>query len=156
MLDTVEVWAIALTDLKITRNELFTAQRKSMSLEWPPTAPADFLALSRIDAMSEYPGVNEAYKCAANRKYKKHEVIYETARRVGFWELKTKPEHISYKAWVKEYPIVCSEHRLGASFTLPDTHRIAQKPHEAVKQGTDTSRRIDEQLAAILKPLRNN
>ena len=107
MPDTAEIWAIALTDLRITGKELAVAQRKSMSLEWPPTAPADFLALGRTDAASNYPDMRQAYLQAANGDYK-HEVALETAKRVGSWELKTQSESISYKSWQQHYPVVCS------------------------------------------------
>ena len=103
MPDTAEIWAIALTDLRITGKELAVAQRKSMSLEWPPTAPADFLALGRTETASNYPDMKQAYLAAANGDYK-HEVALETAKRVGSWELNTQPESVSYKSWQKHYP----------------------------------------------------
>ena len=146
MLDTVEVWAIALTDLQITRSELVTAQRKSMSLEWPPTAPADFLVLGRTETASNYPDMRDAYKRAANLQYKKHEVIYETAKRVGFWEMKTQPESVSYKSWQQHYPKVCEEHASGAQFSVPVSHQV-QYEHTAVQQGTAASANIDAFLA---------
>ena len=65
MPDSAEIWAIALTDLRITGKELAVAQRKSMSLEWPPTSPADFLALGRTDTDSNYPDMKQAYLAAA-------------------------------------------------------------------------------------------
>lgn len=147
MLDTVEVWAIALTDLKITRTELFTAQRKSMSLEWPPTAPADFLALGRTETASNYPDMKQAYLAAANGDYK-HEVALETAKRVGSWELKTQPESISYKSWQKHYPEVCEEHSQGADFKVPETHRV-EHSHAPVQAGSEADKRISEKLAEL-------
>ena len=142
MLDTVEVWAIALTDLKITRTELFTAQRKSMSLEWPPTAPADFLALGRTETASNYPDMRQAYLAAANGDYK-HEVALETAKRVGFWELKTQPESISYKSWQAHYPIVCNEHSKGADFKAPQSHQVEYE-HTPVQAGSPFNAKLDE------------
>ena len=147
MLDTVEVWAIALTDLKITRTELFTAQRKSMSLEWPPTAPADFLALGRTETASNYPDMKQAYLAAANGDYK-HEVALETAKRVGSWELKTQPESVSYKSWQKHYVEVCEEHSQGADFKVPETHRV-EHSHAPVQAGSEADKRISEKLAEL-------
>ena len=145
MLGTVEVWAIALTDLQITKKELVTAQRKSMSLEWPPTAPADFLALGRTETASNYPDMRTEYLAAAQGNYK-HEVTLETAKRVGTWELKTQPESISFKAWQKHYPQVCKEHSEGADFKVPETHQVAYE-HTPVQQGTAASANIDTFLA---------
>lgn len=147
MLDTVEVWSIALTDLQITKKELETAQRKSMSLEWPPTAPADFLALGRTETASNYPDMKQAYLAAANGDYK-HEVALETAKRVGSWELKTQPESVSYKSWQKHYVEVCEEHSQGADFKVPETHRV-EHSHAPVQAGSEADKRISEKLAEL-------
>lgn len=132
---TTELWAIALQQLKITPKEFNLCMSKSISLQWPPTAPADFLALGRTETTSPYPEIKDAYNRAANNKFKKHEVIYETARRVGFWNLKTQSEHVSYKAWQEHYPTVCNEHSEGARFTVPVSHQVAYE-HTPVQAGT--------------------
>jgi len=147
MPDTAEIWAIALTDLRITGKELAVAQRKSMSLEWPPTAPADFLALGRTETASNYPDMKQAYLAAANGDYK-HEVALETAKRVGSWELKTQPESVSYKSWQKHYPEVCEEHSNGADFKVPETHRV-EHSHAPVQAGSEADKRISEKLAEL-------
>ena len=147
MPDTAEIWAIALTDLRITGKELAVAQRKSMSLEWPPTAPADFLALGRTETASNYPDMKQAYLAAANGDYK-HEVALETAKRVGSWELKTQPESVSYKSWQKHYVEVCEEHSQGASFKVPETHRV-EHSHAPVQAGSEADKRISEKLAEL-------
>lgn len=147
MPDTAEIWAIALTDLRITGKELAVAQRKSMSLEWPPTAPADFLALGRTETASNYPDSRQAYLAAANGDYK-HEVALETAKRVGSWELKTQPESVSYKSWQKHYVEVCEEHSQGADFKVPQTHRV-EHSHAPVQAGSEADKRISEKLAEL-------
>lgn len=147
MPDTAEIWAIALTDLRITGKELAVAQRKSMSLEWPPTAPADFLALGRTETASNYPDMKQAYLAAANGDYK-HEVALETAKRVGSWELKTQPESVSYKSWQKHYPEVCEEHSQGADFKVPETHRV-EHSHAPVQAGSEADKAIMAQLAEL-------
>ena len=143
--DTVVVWHIALTDLQMTANEFATAKRKSLGLQWPPTAPADFLALGRTETASNYPDMRSEYLAAAQGSYK-HEVTLETAKRVGTWELKTQPESISYKSWQKHYPEVCEEHSNGADFKVPETHQVAYS-HTPVQQGTAASANIDAFLA---------
>ena len=145
MLDTAEVWAIALTDLKITGKEMRAAQRKSMALEWPPTAPADFLKLSRVEVAGNYPEMHTAYLQAAQGEYK-HEVILETAKRVGEWQIKTQPESVSYKAWVLEYPIVCSEHSQGERFSVPVSHQVEYE-HTAMASDSAMSGNVDDFFA---------
>lgn len=147
MPDTAEIWAIALTDLRITGKELALAQRKSMSLEWPPTAPADFLALGRTETASNYPDMKAAYLAAANGEYK-HEAILETAKRVGSWELKTQPQSVSYKSWQKHYPEVCEEHSKGADFKVPETHRV-EHSHAPVQAGSEADKAITAKLAEL-------
>lgn len=145
--DTVIVWHIALNDLGITASEFATAKRKSLGLQWPPTAPADFLALGRTETASNYPDMKQAYLAAANGDYK-HEVALETAKRVGSWELKTQPESVSYKSWQKHYPEVCEEHSNGADFKVPETHRV-EHSHAPVQAGSEADKRISEKLAEL-------
>lgn len=157
MLDTVEVWAIALTDLKITRTELFTAQRKSMSLEWPPTAPADFLALGRTETKG-YPDTRKAYEHGVDysgrlfddRDNWKHVVIYETARRIGFTKLATSSELYTWSLWRDVYSKVCDEHKAGADFKLPiDKSKQLAYEHTPVQPGSETDKQITAKLAEL-------
>ena len=155
MLDTVEVWAIALTDLQITRKELVTAQRKSMSLEWPPTAPADFLALARTVQASPYPTANDAFMTACTNcgmkgdieRDWKHEVVYETANRIGWGVLASATDYY-FKTFQEIYEQVVSEHRSGADFKVPETHRV-EHSHAPVQAGSEADKRISEKLAEL-------
>lgn len=142
--DTVIVWHIALNDLAITADEFDTAKRKSLGLQWPPTAPADFLALGRTETASNYPDMRTEYLAAAQGNYK-HEVTLETAKRVGTWELKTQPESISYKAWQKHYPEVCKEHSQGADFKVPESHQVAYS-HTPLQENSPMAATVDDFL----------
>ena len=155
MLDTVEVWAIALTDLKITRTELFTAQRKSMSLEWPPTAPADFLALGRIETASEYPAAQSAFMTACQncgmrgdvKRDWKHEVVYETANRIGWGKLASATDYY-FKTFQEIYEQVVSEHKSGDRFVIPEERQLAYE-HTPVQAGSEADKAIMAQLAEL-------
>ena len=144
-MDTVDLWAIALTDLKITKPEFDLAQRKSLTLEWMPTAPADFIKLSRVDVSANYPDMKAAYQQAAQGSYK-HEVILETAKRVGEWELKTQSESVSYKSWQQHYPVVCNEHSQGSSFKVPVSHQVEHK-HQPVSNDSPINSQLDDFFA---------
>lgn len=159
MLDTVEVWAIALTDLQITKKELVTAQRKSMSLEWPPTAPADFLALARTVQASQYPTANDAFDNACSQsgliedKYVKrqwlHDVVQLTAHRIGMGRLKTADnKFLSY--FKKVYEQVCSEHEAGTLFLVPEERQLAHS-HQPVEAGSEADKKISKKLAQLRK-----
>src|SRR5690606_5696667 len=158
MPDTAEIWAIALTDLRITGKELAVAQRKSMSLEWPPTAPADFLALGRTGSSNGYPDTRKAYEHAVDysgrlfddRDDWKHVVIYETARRIGFTKLATSSELYTWSLWRDNYAKVCDEHKAGAEFNLPlDKSKQLAHSHAPVQAGSEADKRISEKLAEL-------
>lgn len=121
-LDTVKIWTLALTEMNITPDEFATAHKKSLSLDWQPTTPADFIKLARQD-ISNYPDMRQAYLSATEKKYP-HVVVYETAKRVGFWEIKTQLENVTWKSWQEIYPKVCDEHKNGADFTLPESQQV--------------------------------
>lgn len=153
MPDTAEIWAIALTDLRITGKELAVAQRKSMSLEWPPTAPADFLALGRTETASEYPAAQSAFTTACQncgmrgdvKRDWKHEVVYETANRIGWGVLASATEYY-FKTFQEIYEQVVSEHKNGDRFVIPEERQLAYE-HTPVQQGTAASANIDAFLA---------
>lgn len=155
MPDTAEIWAIALTDLRITGKELAVAQRKSMSLEWPPTAPADFLALGRTGSSNGYPAAQSAFNTACQncgmrgdvKRDWKHEVVYETANRIGWGVLASATEYY-FKTFQEIYEQVVSEHKNGADFKVPETHRV-EHSHAPVQAGSEADKRISERLAEL-------
>lgn len=157
MPDTAEIWAIALTDLRITGKELALAQRKSMSLEWPPTAPADFLALGRTDTASEYPSAQAAFDNACcqcglieDRYIKRqwlHAVVLETANRIGWGKLKNANNYF-LKTFTSVYEQVVTEHQNGATFVIPQSHQVEYE-RTVVKPGSEADKQITEQLASL-------
>lgn len=147
---TAETWAVALKLLNASKNEFEQALAISLCLEWPPTAAYDFLALARPDLSKSYQDATAAYRDAANGTYK-HEVVYETARRVGFWELKTKPESVTLKSWLGHYSDVCKEHAQGSQFALPEAQQVTYE-HTPVKAGSEADKLISERLKTIIKP----
>jgi len=156
-LDTVTVWHIALNDLGITADEFHAAKRKSLGLQWPPTAPADFLALGRTGAASEYPTANDAFDNACSQsgliedKYIKrqwlHEVVQLTAHRIGMGKLKTADnKFLSY--FKKAYEQVCNEHEAGTLFLVPEERQVAHT-HTPVQAGSEADKRITAELAEL-------
>ena len=133
---TTELWAIALQGLRITPAEFNTALAKSLTLKWPPTAPADFLDLARAGKQSEYLDIQTAFetacRCAGIRgdveRDWRHPTVLETANRIGWGNLSSAGNgFIKYFATVYEQVII--EHKNGANFEIPKTHRIeAPKP----------------------------
>lgn len=125
-LDTVKIWTLALTEMNITPDEFAMAHKKSLSLEWQPTTPADFIKLARFGGVDEFPDMQKAYFDGANKKYD-HEVVYEACRRVGFLNMHEGFERETYPKWREIYPQVCEEYRQGARFTVPETNQLGYK-----------------------------
>ncbi len=156
-LDTVTVWHIALNDLGITADEFHAAKRKSLGLQWPPTAPADFLALGRTEASSQYPTANDAFNTACQNcgmkgdieRDWKHEVVYETANRIGWGKLASATDYF-FKTFRQVYEQVVSEHKAGKTFVIPQSHQVEYE-RTVVKPGSEADKRITEQLATIMR-----
>lgn len=131
--DTVIVWSIALADLQMTASEFAAAKRKSLGLQWAPTAPADFLALGRTQQASEYPSAQAAFDNACSQcgivedQYVKrkwaHAVVLETANRIGWGRLKGASNYF-LREFTDIYEQVISEHQNGATFVIPESHQV--------------------------------
>lgn len=153
--EMVLIWARYLTKKVITKAEFELAEEKSFDGDWMPNNAKEFLALARNSTVSNYPDIHQAYRDAANCNYSSHEVLYETARRVGFYDIRTKSESVTYKRWQAHYPVVCSEHEQGMVFTLPVGQQIEHK-HTPVQAGSEADKRINERLAQLLKTNQHN
>lgn len=89
--------------------------------------------------------MRQAYTDAAvNQKYS-HAVVYETARQVGFWDLKSKSEAVTYKRWQQLYPKVCYKHENGTNFTLPQSKKITHK-HVPMAADSPMAAKVNEFL----------
>lgn len=119
------LWARVVLHLQPTSDQWQQAKERSILEEWPPSSARDLLALADQNA-SGYPDMREAYLSAATERYS-HAVVYETARRVGFWDIRSRAEAITYRRWQQIYPRVCLGHANGMSFTLPKTQRVTQQ-----------------------------
>lgn len=108
-LQTARLWSIALALLEVTEIEFEIAFTQSLIQKWPPTAPADFVALARLEASSHFPDSYTAYISAANNSYI-HPVCHATAVRVGLWQMRNADEYVSKKLWNEIYPLVCAEY----------------------------------------------
>jgi hypothetical protein len=91
--------------------------------------------------------VNTAYTNAANQKYP-DAATYETARRVGFFELRTRAETSTKPAFIKHYEAVCVELEINPNaFRLPEAQRIEQAPIEIVRKDKSFFKKLRGNLA---------
>lgn len=143
-IETLLIWHVALNDLSMTNTEFENAMRKSLTLTWPPTAPANFLELARADVVSNYLDVRQAYIDAANFNYA-DDIVYETARRVGFASLRSDVEYRTYPIWIKTYRDVCIAHSRGENFPVNLSHQIEHKTSPVAIENAIT----DESIAKL-------
>lgn len=124
----VMMWANYLTQKQLTLGEFKQAKIASLERDYPPTNPKEFLDLVR----HKFADTHKAYIEATHQRYI-DEIAYETASRVGFYELRTQSEKTMYPLWQKHYAQVCEEVRNGTIFTLPQSQQIAMQPHQPLQ-----------------------
>ena len=152
-LRTAELWTLAIKNSGITLKEFNQAAELSLNLKWPPTAAQDFIELVRQNKPSEYPAAQSAFNTACQhcgmrgdvKRDWKHEVVYETANRIGWGVLASATEYY-FKTFQEVYEQVVSEHRNGDRFVIPEERQLAYE-HTPVQQGTAASANIDAFLA---------
>ena len=140
-------WAIHLLEEGVTKEEFEIGARKALrEQEYPVERSYTFIKLCR-DYGDMFLNVREAYIKASNLVYP-DEVTYETAKRVGFWELRTQAEVVSYKSWQQHYSKVCSEYVSGDRFALPEEkgleyhNKPASPDSEVMKQFEELKKRM--------------
>lgn len=119
------LWAKVIIHMQPTTKQWQQSKYRSILEEWPPSSAHDLLALADTSEQ-DYPNSRHAYLAAAEQKYV-HAVVYETARRVGFSDMRNKAETTTYPSWQKIYPKVCQEYSNGAIFTLPQSQQMTHK-----------------------------
>ena len=151
--DMVLVWANYLTKKTITQAEFMKASELSFDEDWMPNNAKEFLALARTVQSNPYPTAQAAFTTACQncgmrgdvKRDWKHEVVYETANRIGWGVLASATEYY-FKTFQEIYEQVVSEHRNGDRFVIPEERQLAYE-HTPVQQGTAASANIDAFLA---------
>jgi len=116
------LWRMDLENLGVGDAGLMLGLKASGGLAWPPS-PAEFAALCEPDL--GLPQV--AFVEACHGRYP-HEVIYETARRIGLWELRHWSDAQGRREFMPVYAAVCTEYRSGTRWALPEAQRVEYKP----------------------------
>lgn len=93
---------------------------------WPPEM-VDVVAMCQPSAEEcGLPSADRAYRDASHHRWGRHPVIYETARRVGVYEVRTDAR--SRPDFEREYEKVCAEWMAGRRFEVPQVERLERKP----------------------------
>ena len=100
--------------------------------KFPPHLP-EFADLCQRAA--GFPSADQAYRDAANARWT-HAVIYETARRLGLYELRRSSERDMLPRWRAAYADVCAEAMAGKTFEAPKVERIERIERKAPEPAT--------------------
>jgi len=154
-LRTAELWTLAIKNSGITLKEFNQAAELSLNLKWPPTAAQDFIELVRQNKPSEYPAAQSAFNTACQncgmrgdvKRDWKHEVVYETANRIGWGVLASATEYY-FKTFQGVYDEVVREHKNGTRFEIPQERQLAYE-RTVVKAGSETDKQITAKLAEL-------
>lgn len=111
---------------------------------WPPEMIDAVAMCQPTPEELGLPSVGQAYRDATHSHWGRHPVVYEAARRVGTFELRTVAEARSRPEFEREYAEVCAEWMAGARFEAPQRVQI-----EAAPPRKASPEEVAEHLAAL-------
>lgn len=147
-------WAVELLESGINAEQYQQGRYQAVkNQKYPVERAYDFIQLCKQGQASEYPAAQSAFTTACQncgmrgdvKRDWKHEVVYETANRIGWGVLASATEYY-FKTFQEIYEQVVSEHRNGDRFVIPEERQLAYE-HTPVQQGTAASANIDAFLA---------
>lgn len=122
------------------------AMLRSIGKPFPPTLP-EFIALC-LRTMC-VPDALEAYQCAAHLNWK-HPVVYETARRVGVVEVRSRTEREIRSRFEQIHAMVCAEWLDGARFTAPTAKGVEHKAPAPTREEKESGARHMARIKSAL------
>lgn len=139
-------WADYFTSKNATIDELRQAYILAKD-NFPTFAPNEVEFLNQVRAkrhVSVEQALRIAAQCASLSRYETVSAdkwvsgaIYETATRVGFYELTTEPLSVVKHSFKNAYKAVCEEIDMGAVYSVPDVPLIKQTHHVASDEVAD-------------------
>ncbi len=147
-------WAVELLESGINAEQYQHGRYQAVkNQKYPVERAYDFIQLCKQGQASEYPAAQSAFNTACQncgmkgdvKRDWKHEVVYETANRIGWGVLASATEYY-FKTFQEIYEQVVSEHKNGDRFVIPEERQLAYE-HTPVQQGTAASANIDAFLA---------
>lgn len=147
-------WAVELLESGINAEQYQQGRYQAVkNQKYPVERAYDFIQLCKQGQASEYPAAQSAFNTACQncgmrgdvKRDWKHEVVYETANRIGWGVLASATDYY-FKTFQEIYEQVVSEHKSGDRFVIPEERQLAYE-HTPVQQGTAASANIDAFLA---------
>ena len=149
-------WAVELLESGINGEQYQQGRWQALKQqEYPVERAYKFIQLCKQGEVDTYPTANDAFTTACQNcgmkgdieRNWKHEVVFETANRIGWGKLASATEYF-FKTFQQVYEQVVSEHKAGKMFVIPQSHRLAHS-HQPVEVGSEADRQISEKLAEL-------
>lgn len=149
-------WAVELLESGINGEQYQQGRWQAMKQQKYPVERAyEFIQLCKQGEVNAYPTANDAFTVACQncgmrgdiKRDWKHEVVCETANRIGWGKLASASEGF-FKTFKQVYEQVVSEHKAGKTFVIPQSHQVAYE-HTPVQAGSEADKRISEKLAEL-------
>ena len=149
-------WAVELLESGINAEQYQHGRYQAVkNQKYPVERAYDFIQLCKQGQASEYPAAQSAFNTACQncgmrgdvKRDWKHEVVYETANRIGWGVLASATEYY-FKTFQEIYEQVVNEHKSGADFKVPETHRV-EHSHAPVQAGSEADKQITAKLAEL-------
>lgn len=115
--------------------------------DFPPTLGGFLAICARAYGL---PDPVAAYRDAAHLRWT-HIAVYETARRVGIFELRNRSEREMLPVWREEYGLVCQQAMAGANFQPPKTAQIEES--KARPACTEPAQPVEIHMATMRRAL---
>ena len=149
-------WAVELLESGINGEQYQRGRWQALKQQdYPVERAYKFIQLCRLGEVDTYPTANDAFTTACQncgmkgdieRKWK-HEVVYETANRIGWGKLASATDYF-FKTFQQVYDQVLIEHKSGASFLVPEERQLAHS-HQPVEVGSEADKEITAKLAEL-------
>lgn len=126
-------WAVELLESGINAEQYQNGRYQAVkNQKYPVERAYDFIQLCKQGQASEYPAAQSAFTTACQncgmrgdvKRDWKHEVIYETANRIG-WGLLASATEYYFKTFQEIYEQVVNEHKSGDRFVIPEERQLA-------------------------------
>lgn len=149
-------WAVELLESGINGEQYQRGRWQALKQQdYPVERAYKFIQLCKLGEIDTYPTANDAFTIACQNcgmkgdieRDWKHEVVYETANRIGWGKLASATEYF-FKTFKQVYEQVVIEHKAGKTFVIPQSHRLANV-HQPVEVGSEADKRITAELAEL-------
>lgn len=149
-------WAVELLESGINAEQYQNGRYQAVkNQKYPIERAYEFIQLCKQGQASEYPAAQSAFTTACQncgmrgdvKRDWKHEVIYETANRIGWGVLASATEYY-FKTFQGVYDEVVREHKNGTRFEIPQERQLAYE-RTVVKAGSDADKQITAKLAKL-------